>query len=229
VSGISGGGAVTVPTSIHPVLKSTVEIPAIGSNFQATSTGASLWAIAGMLVWFPPFGYAEITGVTGDLLTLKNLSITLGTVLSAGSNFIATLPAQPIPAVTIPAVKQFSKTTGRPQIYTQQRINVAWVPNTVTVNLSTYDGYDPTYKAAVLSFWFGGNTNNRIFELWLKLNTVERARVGLASTTTGVFDNGSLIVPIDSASLVIETGETYASGTLYGAATLNVWLDGFLP
>lgn len=218
-----------MPTSIHPVLVTTVEIPAIGSNFQIVSSGASLFAIAGMLVWFPPFGYAEIAGVTGDLLTLKNLTIALGTVLSAGSNFIATLPPQPVPAVVAPVLKQFIKSNARPNLYSQSRSGGAtWSTESVTRDLSTYSGFDATYKAAALSFKFEGYSGSRAFDMFLKINGIERDRRSLPPSTTS-FNTSSLLIPLDSPLLLIETGETLVTAGTVGALQLNVWLEGFIP
>lgn len=92
--GVSGGASApnTSAVSIYPLLRTAVEVPAVNGLFQIYSTNASQWAVPGMRIWFPPFGYAEITGVTGDLITAKNLNLPAGTVLQSGSQMIVTPP-----------------------------------------------------------------------------------------------------------------------------------------
>ena len=232
-SGVTGGasGAV-VPASAYPLLRQSVEVPAIGSNFQIYSTGASQWALAGMRVWFPPFGYAEITGVTGDLVTLRNLDITLGTVLGQGSPLLAFPPPVPVVVPVVPATvaMQYRKSRPRPTIYTQIRTGgAAWTSETVTRDLATYAGFDPDYKAALLYVNLGGYSVTRSFDLFVRINTIEYTRIRMGTAGASDASNAPVVVPIDGDSNIsIEVGEYTNAGGTYGPCDLAIHLEGFI-
>lgn len=232
-SSVTGGATATTPAalSVYPTLKNGVEVPAINSNFQIVSTGASQWALAGMRVWFPPFGYAEITGVTGDLVTLKNLDITLGTVLGAGSPLLAFPPPIPVTIVQ-PTLKPFRPSRPRPKLYEQIKLSgAAWVPETVNRDISVYNGYDATYGVAVLSIDLGGYSGTRSFDIFVNINGLRYSTIKLGNAGSSDGDgNGCVLVPITPSAKVIEiaTGEfTNASGT-YASCYCSVYLEGFL-
>lgn len=234
-SGVTGGasGAI-VPASAYPVLRQAAEVPAIGANFQIYSTGASQWALAGMRVWFPPFGYAEITGVTGDLVTLRNLDITMGTVLGQGSSLLAFPPPVPVPvpvAPVAPAAMQFKKSSPRAMLYSQNRTGgAAWTPETVVRDLAIYNGFDARYKAALVAMDLSGYSVTRSFDLYLKINGVQYTRIRLGTVPASDASYGLAIIPIDgNSSLTIETGEFTNTGGTYGPCNVEVFLEGFIP
>lgn len=91
------GGTPSVSTTgfVYPVLAAGITIPAISSLVQATVTRASEWAAPGLLVWLPSHGgYLSVTGVSGNIVTMRNLSIAAGTVIEAGTQLIPTAPPQ---------------------------------------------------------------------------------------------------------------------------------------
>ncbi len=235
-SAVTGGAVAGAPgalVSIYPVLKQAAEVPAVGGIFQIYSTGASQWAVAGMQIWFPPFGYGEITGVTGDLIAVKNLSLPPGMVLQAGSTMVATPPPVPVPVaeITVPTLKQFRKSAPRPLLYSQSKAGgAAWTSETVMRDLATYTGFDATYKAALISISLYGYSGTRSFDLFVKVNGDERCRIvlGVAGSSDG--NTGIAIIPIDGSSTIsIEAGEYTNAGGTYSAMGCSVFLDGFLP
>lgn len=169
-SGATGvtGGATPPPglVSIHPVLRQPAEVPAIGGVFQIYSTGASQWAIAGMRIWFPPFGFVEITGVTGDLVTVKNIDIPPGTVLGIGTPLIGFPPPAPVvapPAAVVPVFTMLpapqllaqisttppNSTINQPGTYTLPGKKVAWLHAELNLNTRGPDAF-PTAESSVL-------------------------------------------------------------------------------
>jgi len=93
---ILGGSPSSSPASgfSYPKIGTAVTMPAVDSTVQTTVTGASNWAVPGLVVWIPGHnGYATITGVSGDLITLKNITVEVGTVLAVGTVLVIGPPA----------------------------------------------------------------------------------------------------------------------------------------
>lgn len=60
-----------------------------------TVSGATAWANPGLLIWVAAFGgYITITGVIGNLITFRNLTVPAGSVVIAGTQLIAGPPPQ---------------------------------------------------------------------------------------------------------------------------------------
>ena len=236
-SAVTGGavaGAAGALVSIYPVLKQAAEVPAVGGIFQIYSTGASQWAVAGMQIWFPPFGYGEITGVTGDLIAVKNLSLPPGMVLQAGSTMVATPP--PIPVVTpeleIPTLNGYFKhLTPRVNIYSQVRTGgAAWTEETVNRDLRTYQKYDEAYKSAMLTVEVVGYTLTRSFDIYIEINDIVCARAVLGQPNASDSSLNQVIVQIPESKLVkIAAKEFTGAGGTYATMIGNVYLDAFLP
>lgn len=71
----------------------TFTAPPIGSTGQLYSQCAYLWAAPGAALYVAQFGTVEIAGVSGDLITYRNLNIVPGTVIQAGTLLIQGIPA----------------------------------------------------------------------------------------------------------------------------------------
>lgn len=83
--------------SPYPSVAAEFIVANVGSTGQFRSACASAWAIPGMAVWIPPFGNIEILGVTGELVTYRNLSVPSGTTIAAGTRMLPTGPAASVP------------------------------------------------------------------------------------------------------------------------------------
>lgn len=95
-SGIVASGSQS-PTSTgfeFPSVLTAFDVPAIGSNGQLYSSGASKWAAPGLTLWLPTHsGYLAVVGVNGDLITFKNSTIPQGTTINQGTPLIPAAPA----------------------------------------------------------------------------------------------------------------------------------------
>jgi len=80
----------------NPCISQTFNVVAIGKSGTFYVNCASAWALPGLHVFFPGLGYLEVLGVSGDVITYRNLTIELGTEISAGLCFAVTVPAVPL-------------------------------------------------------------------------------------------------------------------------------------
>ena len=96
----TSGTPAATPGFALPTMAAGATVPALSGIATMNSTGASAWATPGLLIWLAAYnGYLAITGVTGDLITFRNLSITPGTVLGAGTQLVPFAPPQSVEGV----------------------------------------------------------------------------------------------------------------------------------
>ena len=88
VQAVAAAGTPGACVSPYPSVSAEFTIGNVGENGQFRSPCASAWAIPGMAVWIPPFGNIEILGVTGELVTYRNLSVPSGSTIAAGTRMI---------------------------------------------------------------------------------------------------------------------------------------------
>lgn len=83
----------------------TFRNPCILQNFDAAALNrsgsffarcASAWGAPGAIVYFPGMGFVEVLGVSGDVVTYRNLTIEPGTQLLAGTCFLVGPPQPPV-------------------------------------------------------------------------------------------------------------------------------------
>lgn len=67
-------------------------VPAVNSTGQFYSQCAYLWAVPGATLYLPPMGLVEILGVSGNLITYRNVNIAVGTNINAGTILIIGAP-----------------------------------------------------------------------------------------------------------------------------------------
>jgi len=103
--GASQNPALTAAVSSYPILSAQITIPTVGLQSQLRSPNASQWALPGLAVWIPPFGNIEVLGVTGDLVTYKNLSIPSGTTIGEGAILVPFGPSPGVQGVAGAAVQ----------------------------------------------------------------------------------------------------------------------------
>lgn len=112
-SGTGGTGTTTCPdgTSL-PVVASVFTLPAIGAVGSFTSTCASNWAVPGFSLQLNPFGIISITGVSGDLISYRNITIVPGTSISPGQRLFQFIPAEETAGVDGAQLEKIQGITG---------------------------------------------------------------------------------------------------------------------
>jgi hypothetical protein len=88
-------------------------IPPISGLAQVAIAGASGWASPGLLVWLPSHGgYLSVTGNSGDLVTLRNLTVQPGSIIATGTPIIPAAPPQSTADGEVSTVTALSNITG---------------------------------------------------------------------------------------------------------------------
>lgn len=78
----------------YPVTAANFDAPSINTIGQLVSSGASKWAQPGGLIWLSAYGaYLQVVGVSGDIVSFKNVSLTPGTTVLNGTVLTPDAPA----------------------------------------------------------------------------------------------------------------------------------------
>ena len=77
----------------YPMVKSDFNMVGVDASGSFLSQNALLWAIVGASVWIAPLGYVTITGVSGEVVSFKNVNVPGGTLIRAGSNLLISPPS----------------------------------------------------------------------------------------------------------------------------------------
>jgi len=111
--GIVAGQSQVAASFKFPLTTTTFVVPAIGALAQVSVVGAAGWAQPGLLVWMPSHGgYLSVTGSSGDLITLRNLTILAGSVIQVGTPVIPAAPPQSVAEGQVSTVTAASSIKG---------------------------------------------------------------------------------------------------------------------
>lgn len=80
----------------NPAVLQSFSVPSIGKTGSMYAECADTWALPGMLMYFPNYGQLEVSGVSGQVVTFRNLSIETGTEIREGLRFGIGIPRPPI-------------------------------------------------------------------------------------------------------------------------------------
>ena len=71
----------------NPCVTASFVVPAIGKTGSFYAACASSWAVPGLQLYFAGLGYLEVIGVSGTVITYRNLSMESGTQILEGTCF----------------------------------------------------------------------------------------------------------------------------------------------
>jgi hypothetical protein len=97
----------------YPTTSMGFTVPAVNGLTQFSVAGASGWAQPGLLIWLPSHGgYLSIVGNSGDLVTARNLTVPVGSIISTGTPLVPTAPPQATPEGQVSTVTAVSSLAG---------------------------------------------------------------------------------------------------------------------
>ncbi len=138
--------------------------PAINGVGQLNTACAYLWAIPGATLYLPPFGIVEITGVAGNIISYKNLTVPQGTNILSGSPMLQGAPSVAAGASNLSTnLDRLSGFLAGQQMYLvgTARQSLRWVQSGANVFLQNVDGMiflpNPNYNVELGAEDVGGD------------------------------------------------------------------------